>query len=363
MQMPFAAMLFLLMLATAASTPLPINVDSVDYASASRARIIQETNTQASTWQAAVSNRFKGTTYSFLLSQGAGVLGGNPAENEAGLPMKTVDDIIAYRGVTPIPSNFSSLDRWGKVCPILAEIRDQSACGSCYAVSGASAATDRFCIAHNGTISPRLSEVDLMSCCKTCAGSNGGCDGGTPSKCWDYMTSQGITSGGAYGDYSQCLAYPFPECEHHTTGSKPTCSPTPYFAPTCFWACDPNSTSKISYDASQAAHKFGTSYKIDKNVAAIQTDIMHHGPVQASMFLVPEFEVYKSGIFTTQSKAYIGAHAVKIVGWGTDAGVEYWNVQNSWNSDWGEKGYFRIERGKDVLAIESGVVAGTVATW
>ena len=128
---------------------------------------------------------------------------------QAGLPMKTVDDIIAYRGVTPIPSNFSSLDRWGKVCPILAEIRDQSACGSCYAVSGASAATDRFCIAHNGTISPRLSEVDLMSCCKTCAGSNGGCDGGTPSKCWDYMTSQVM---------STPSPPPVPDHRHHHPG-------------------------------------------------------------------------------------------------------------------------------------------------
>lgn len=87
--------------------------------------------------------------------------------------------------------------------------------------------------------------------------------------------------------------------------------------------------------------------------------------IKASMFLVPEFEVYKSGVFTTNSSAYIGAHAVKIVGWGTDStsGMDYWTVQNSWNAEWGERGYFRIQRGKNILQIESSVVAGTLDKW
>jgi cathepsin B len=122
----------------------------------------------------------------------------------------------------------------------------------------------------------------------------------------------------------------------------------------------------VTYDASQAAHTFGTSYKVDANVAAIQADIMAHGPVNAGMFLVAEFEVYKSGVFSTTSAAYIGAHAVTIVGWGTDtnaSGKDYWLVRNSWNDEWGEKGYFRIERGKDNLAIEQSVVGGTLDKW
>ena len=92
---------------------------------------------------------------------------------------------------------------------------------------------------------------------------------------------------------------------------------------------------------------------------------MAHGPVQASMYLTAPFEVYKSGVFTTQSKAYIGMHAVKITGWGIDNAtkMDYWLVQNSWNSEWGEEGYFRIERGTNMLSIESGVVAGTLDKW
>jgi cathepsin B len=40
----------------------------------------------------------------------------------------------------------------------------------------------------------------------------------------------------------------------------------------------------------------------------------------------------------------LGGHAIKIMGWGTEAGVDYWLVANSWNEDWGDKGTFKIRR-------------------
>merc|ERR1712117_68495 len=47
-----------------------------------------------------------------------------------------------------------------------------------------------------------------------------------------------------------------------------------------------------------------------------------------------------------------GGHAVKIVGWGKQGKNEYWTVANSWNTDWGEDGFFRIRRGHDECGIE-----------
>lgn len=345
-------------LAATAATAMVMgfDVESVAFANANRARIVGEINADpASPWIAAVPLRFRDTSYSRLLRDGAGVLGGDPRENAAGLRVKMLQDIDVPPSA--IPATFQSADTWPQ-CSVIKEVQDQSACGSCYAVSAASAATDRFCIARNGTKSPRLSANDLMSCCFTCKGANGGCYGGTPSHCWDYMTQQGIASGGAYGDHAKCLMYPFPPCSHHVNGTYPACADTPYDSPTCLWKCD--ALSREEFDQSQAAHKFTSSYKLDNNIALIQADIMKHGPVQASMFLVPEFEVYKAGVFTTKNTDYIGAHAVKIVGWGNDSGMDYWTVQNSWNSEWGEDGYFRIQRGKNILAIEDSIVAGAV---
>ena len=44
--------------------------------------------------------------------------------------------------------------------------------------------------------------------------------------------------------------------------------------------------------------------------------------------------------------------------------MKYWKVANSWNPNWGEKGYFRILRGTGECGIEDQVTAnGPTATW
>jgi cathepsin B len=66
------------------------------------------------------------------------------------------------------------------------------------------------------------------------------------------------------------------------------------------------------------------------------------------------YSLYIGGIYKHTTGKFLGGHAITIVGWGVgENNTAYWTVKNSWSEFWGEKGYFRIQRGVNMVGIEN----------
>ncbi|KAE9418661.1 hypothetical protein Angca_010244, partial [Angiostrongylus cantonensis] len=245
-----------------------------------------------------------------------------------------------------IPDSFDARIKWSH-CPSISYIRDQSQCGSCWAVSAAEAMSDRACIQSDGGIQIEVSDTDILACCGESCGN--GCEGGGLIEAWEYFKQYGACSGGDYGEADVCKPYVFHPCGHHRKEKYYGKCPNHMFpTPSCKRVCQ--SGYNKSYEKDKIYGK--SAYMVPNDETLIQKEIMKNGPVQAAFSVFEDFSHYKSGIYVHTAGQQDGGHAVKLIGWGVEGGIKYWLVANSWSVDWGENGYFRILRGVNHCGIE-----------
>lgn len=310
-----------------------------------RDALVHYVNTLNTTWRAAHSPRFIHVSHKTIHQ----MMGVNLLSHEQSLQYAGVAKSRHIRA--HIPESFDSREEW-PMCNSIREVRDQSACGSCWAFGAVEAMTDRICVATEGRVQVHLSADDLLSCCSACGY---GCDGGEPLAAFQFWVSSGIVTGSNYTAKSGCRPYPFPPCEHHSnrTHFKP-CNHDLYPTPRCEHKCI------TGYGKEYRADKFygRSAYHVEDREESIQKEIMTHGPVEAAFEVYEDLLTYKSGVYKHVAGKLDGGHAVKMVGWGVDNGEKYWLIANSWNTDWGLDGFFKIARGNNECGIESQIVAG-----
>jgi len=239
------------------------------------------------------------------------------------------EEVEAY--VAKLPKNFDWRDVNGEnyINPVM----NQGHCGSCYATSSLDAIASRVRIQTKNAVKPKYSIQNVLKCSEYSQGCKGG---------YGYLVGKYVQDFGAKmsdsGDATKC----------HTDAPK-----------------------LRAKDYYYIGGYYGAS-----NAKNMQAELHKNGPFVVGFNTNGWSYHYESGVLTDTSREESlleesegsktqfknpwqpTTHAVVIVGYGesTDLG-KYWLVKNSWGSDWGENGYFRIERGSNAHAIESKPIA------
>jgi len=207
--------------------------------------------------------------------------------------------------------------------PVLTAVKNQGACGSCWAHSTVEAVESFFAIKFGQL--PVLSAQQVTSCAATMDGCGGG----------DYFAGWAYVSGSTQG-LNEEWTFPYTDffAVNETKAATSTCyDVSSKFLPNFAWVPKAN---------------VSTAWLVEPNSAGAAMEALAlHGPLSISV-AASEWMEYESGVFAPSGANVTWAidHAVQLVGYGFDTDVQagYWIVRNSWGTTWGEDGYIRLYR-------------------
>ena len=212
---------------------------------------------------------------------------------------------------------------------VVAPVKDQGSCGSCWAFSTVGNLEGLYAL-EKGVV--KTFSEQLLVDCDT---SDSGCNGGLMELSFTWLKKN--------GGFMLDADYPY-------TGRKSTCKQDK----TKF--VDMTVTGYVKLGSSSS-----TWSPVDED--EVRDFLLETGPLAIALNANP-LQTYTGGILDlTKSQCNPDGmnHAVTLVGYGTEDGLDFWIVKNSWGKSWGESGYFRIARGKGTCGINQYITTATVA--
>ncbi|KAL9234005.1 hypothetical protein vseg_008929 [Gypsophila vaccaria] len=184
------------------------------------------------------------------------------------------------------------------------KVKDQGACGGCWAFASVAALEGIYKIVKGNLIS--FSEQNLIDC----AQNSHGCTSGGLQYAYEYMLTNGITTE---------ESYPYEATQGQCRATQPVTTITDY------QLVDPGDVDALL----AAVNQQPVSVSINSN------GLRHY-----------KSGVYKGGCISTIN------HAVTVIGYGTTQdGDQYWLVKNSWGESWGEEGYMKLFKDENLCPI------------
>jgi C1A family cysteine protease len=219
--------------------------------------------------------------------------------NATHLRAKNYDWSLLRTNLSALPSSVDWTTK-GAVTPV----KDQGQCGSCWSFSATGALEGAWFVSRK--VLTNLSEQQLVDC--STAEGNQGCNGGLMDYAFQYAKVNGLTSESSY----------------------------PYSA------TGPNACKASGLPVLVKATGF-TDVPTNSQTA-LMTAVVRQ-PVSVAIEADQNaFQFYSSGVLTKACGTNLD-HGVLLVGYGTQSGLDYYKVKNSWGTTWGQGGYVLLGRG------------------
>ncbi|XP_065833126.1 cathepsin L-like isoform X3 [Oscarella lobularis] len=232
-----------------------------------------------------------------------------------GFPESDVELPMAPKLSTDIPTSVDWREK-----NVVTPVKNQGSCGSCWAFSVTGNIEGQWAI-HKGKLIS-LSEQELVDCDKV----DHGCEGGLP-----------------WNAFKQIMAL----------GGLETESDYPYKA----------ADGMCHFEKSKVVVNINGSLNISSDEDQMAAWLASNGPITIGINAAA-MQHYHGGIadpWTIFCRPSQIDHGVLIVGYGQDGSKPFWIIKNSWGASWGEKGYYRIIRGKGKCGLNRMPTSATVA--
>jgi C1A family cysteine protease len=219
----------------------------------------------------------------------------------AGVQRKKNGGSLSTEGLTAVTEIPASLD-WRKKGAVT-HVKNQGSCGACWSFSATGAIEGINQIVTGSLLS--LSEQELIDCDHSY---NSGCEGGLMDYAYQFIVkNKGIDTEDDYPYHGQDKS------------------------------CNKNKLKKhvVTIDGYN---------DIPENNEKMLLQAVATQPVSVGISGSDRsFQLYSKGIFNGPCSTSLD-HAVLIVGYGSENGVDYWIVKNSWGTNWGIDGYMHMAR-------------------
>lgn len=263
-----------------------------------------------------------------------------------------------------MPESFNPITTWGA---FLTPVQDQGDCGACWAIASAKTLADRYSLLTVGAFSEVLSPYQMIMCEGTIfpsipaddesirqinidAHTSGACNGNTLFTALDFIYAVGCVSESCVNK-GLFAEYKIPDL--------PTIK-DPESVPMCQSILGSKYDRCLDRSRAPCFYRSIVGYKVDTDIESIKQEIYKWGPVLSGFKIYDDFinEYDGKTIYMGPKKGANdnGGHAIQIVGWGRENGVDFWWICNSWGVEWGLSGYFKMKMNIPECELEQNVM-------